>query len=201
MTEQEPAKKLTLQDASELAANNLPWTFRLELVRTSPNNILNKFWYATGHGLEDPVETGTGDIGTAPQTNRLDWRKLRKKVADKLAKCYVYVPTPYIGISAGSPTPPHKPPVKQTRRPSPDSFPVQAVLCFTYKNDKGEDTERVVEVNHVKTSNDGARLMVGFCRVRKDIRSFRLDRIVTCLDAETGDAIPDVYRFLYDQQA
>jgi predicted DNA-binding transcriptional regulator YafY len=55
---------------------------------------------------------------------------------------------------------------------------------------------RVVEVNDFKETAGEDWIVTGFCRVREAIRSFRLERISDCVDANTGDEVPDVEQFL-----
>ncbi len=95
--------KLTLADAEAIAGRNRPWTFRMECTGTTTNgNPSHKFWYATGRGLNEAVETGYGAVGNAPQFTLTDWTDLRTKVAEKLAKGYQYAPTNYIRMSAAN---------------------------------------------------------------------------------------------------
>lgn len=97
--------KLTLADAENIAARNRPWTIRLEFHGTNANNqsgVSSKYWYATGRGLTEQVETGWGAIGSAPQHALVDWSDLRKKVAEKLAKGYDWAATPYVRMSAAN---------------------------------------------------------------------------------------------------
>jgi hypothetical protein len=95
--------KLTIHDAEQIAGRNRPWSFRLEYVGPNGANLSgssSKFWYATGRGLSEPVETGWGAIGSAPQTKLVGWQELRAKVADKLSKGYDYVNHPFVKMSA-----------------------------------------------------------------------------------------------------
>jgi predicted DNA-binding transcriptional regulator YafY len=72
----------------------------------------------------------------------------------------------------------------------------QVLLCFSYEDEKGQSTVRVVEVSGFKETDGGDWIIVGFCRVRKAIRSFRLERITDCVNANTGEEVPDVNGFL-----
>ena len=93
---------LTLAEAEQIAGRGRPWTFRLEFCGSNPSNVSgqsDKFWYATGRGLAEPVEAGWGANGNAPQFQLIDWTELRIRVADKLAKGYDYADTPFVRMS------------------------------------------------------------------------------------------------------
>lgn len=97
--------KLTIQDAEILAQRGRPWTLRLEYVGTNAANASgtsSKYWYATGRGLQEAVETGHGAIGAAPIYHLINWTELSLKVQEKLGKNYQYVNTPFIRMSAES---------------------------------------------------------------------------------------------------
>jgi len=96
---------LTLTDAENTAARNRPWTIRLEYQGANTANASgqsSKYWFATGRGLNEQVETGHGAIGSQPQYNMVDWTELRNRVSDKLAKGYMWANTPYVRMSAGN---------------------------------------------------------------------------------------------------
>jgi hypothetical protein len=57
---------LTLNDVNDIARRQRPWTIRLELVDFATNT--QKFWYATGRGTKEAVETAWGRIGSKHQT-------------------------------------------------------------------------------------------------------------------------------------
>lgn len=97
--------KLTIADAEKIAAKGRPWTFRLEYRGSNPANqsgVSNKYWYATGRGLTEAVETGWGAIGSVPQHKLTDWPTLRDKVAEKLTEGYMYADTPFVRMSASA---------------------------------------------------------------------------------------------------
>lgn len=78
-------------------------------------------------------------------------------------------------------------------------IPVNATLHLNYQNSEGEITERTVDVQKFGYYNDFAYL-TGFCRLRQDPRTFRIDRILQCVDMETGEIIENIYTFLQDKQ-
>jgi len=65
----------------------------------SPNGL---YWYATGRGLKELVETGTGILGAVPTYTLNDGAELPVKVQENLMKGYQYVSTPFIRMSAAS---------------------------------------------------------------------------------------------------
>jgi hypothetical protein len=66
--------------------------------------------------------------------------------------------------------------------------PVKAQIKMRYRDSKGEMTERVVDVRECDTwAPDG--YLNGFCHTRGAIRTFRLDRIESAIDVETGELI------------
>lgn len=68
---------------------------------------------------------------------------------------------------------------------------VKAQIKIRYKDSKGETSERVVDVRECDTwAPDG--YLNGFCRMRGAIRTFRLDRIESAIDIETGELIQNL---------
>lgn len=97
--------RLTIIDAEGIANRNRPWTIRLEFHGSNPTNasgVSSKYWYATGRGLNEKVETGWGAIGSAPQHQLIDWAELKVRVADKCSKGYKWADTPYVRMSKAS---------------------------------------------------------------------------------------------------
>lgn len=89
--------RLTVQDARQIAMRNRPWTFRLEL---QPG----MFWYATGRGINEPLEVVTGTIHPAQgQMAALGtWTDLERVVTLLLGQGWQYADTPYIRMSPQS---------------------------------------------------------------------------------------------------
>lgn len=97
--------QLTLIDAERIAARGKPWTIRLEFTganSANANGFSDKYWYATGRALKEMVEAGWGANGAGAQHQLIDWAELRKRVAEKLAKGYTYVDTPYTRMTPAS---------------------------------------------------------------------------------------------------
>jgi hypothetical protein len=76
-------------------------------------------------------------------------------------------------------------------------FSVEASLDLTYKDIEGKKTHRVVDV--WRCDNQPAGLLVGHCNLRKETRTFRLDRITQAIDTETGEVVADVRAFLWER--
>jgi predicted DNA-binding WGR domain protein len=88
---------LTLNDVNDIARRQRPWTIRLELVDFATNT--QKFWYATGRGTKEAVETAWGRIGSKPQTKLVGFDKFIDKVNEKLGKGYTYAQTGFVRMS------------------------------------------------------------------------------------------------------
>lgn len=66
--------------------------------------------------------------------------------------------------------------------------PVKAQIKIRYKDSNGDISERVVDVRECDIwAPDG--YLNGFCHTRGAIRTFRLDRIESAIDVETGELI------------
>lgn len=89
---------LTLTDVNGIAARGRPWTVRLEFTKCTPA----KYWYATGRGLNELVETGGGSVGSSPVNQLIDFQELGKRVVSLLANGYTWASTPYIRMSKSS---------------------------------------------------------------------------------------------------
>ncbi len=97
--------RLTLSDAEDKARKGRPWSFRLEYCghnATNQSGHSDKYWFATGRGINEPVEIGWGRWGSNPQTMLADWAKLRDKTDEKLNKGYDYADHGYVRMSAKS---------------------------------------------------------------------------------------------------
>ena len=82
-------------------------------------------------------------------------------------------------------------------------IPVKASLRIGYIDGAGRHTDRTVEVRQFGAFGNSA-LVIGKCLLRGATRTFRTDRIQSCVDMETGEIINDVRSFLqrrYDESA
>lgn len=65
------------------------------------------------------------------------------------------------------------------------------VVSFTYSDSAGRVTERVVELKAFESDNPSG-MVVGRCRLRNAMRTFRFDRMENVVDADTGEVIDDL---------
>lgn len=76
----------------------------------------------------------------------------------------------------------------------------QQTVCpleMLYTDSEGRTTKRVVEVRLWESSRAYLR---GFCRKRRALRTFAVDRIQQCLDMETGEIVHNVWDWLTDRR-
>lgn len=76
-----------------------------------------------------------------------------------------------------------------------DPHKVSANLRLEYTDAKGEKTTRNVRVREFDNTLYGGILM-GICELRDAHRTFRFDRIRTCVDLDTGEVVNDVRAYL-----
>ncbi len=74
-------------------------------------------------------------------------------------------------------------------------IPVRARLRLRYVDGAGKKSERAVEVRQFGRL-DGTTMLMGRCLLRNATRTFRTDRIIECVDEETGEVISDVPAYL-----
>lgn len=80
-------------------------------------------------------------------------------------------------------------------------LPAKAKLRLNYTDGAGRKTERTVDVRQFGAIGPNA-LLIGHCHMRDATRTFRSDRIESCIDEETGEVVSDVCLHLqtkYDQ--
>jgi len=79
--------------------------------------------------------------------------------------------------------------------------PAKTRLRINYVDGSGKKTERTVDVRQFG-SFDSTTLLIGHCHMRDATRTFRSDRITSCIDEETGEIVSDVKAYLlkkYDE--
>jgi hypothetical protein len=80
-------------------------------------------------------------------------------------------------------------------------LPAKARLTLKYTDGAGRKTERTVDVRQFGAIGSNT-LLIGHCNMRNATRTFRSDRIDSCIDADTGEIVSDVRAYLqtkYDQ--
>lgn len=73
--------------------------------------------------------------------------------------------------------------------------PVSATLRIGYVDGAGRRTDRTIQVRQFGAFEGGA-LIIAKCLMRGATRTFRTDRIKSCVDVETGEIINDVAAYL-----
>ncbi len=74
-------------------------------------------------------------------------------------------------------------------------LPAKAKLRLAYTDGAGQKTERTVDVRQFGAFGDSV-LLIGHCNMRNETRTFRSDRISSCIDEETGELVNDVRGYL-----
>lgn len=74
-------------------------------------------------------------------------------------------------------------------------LPAKAKLRLKYTDAAGRKTERTVDVRQFGALGPNT-LLIGHCNMRDATRTFRSDRIESCIDAETGEFVTDVRAYL-----
>ena len=80
-------------------------------------------------------------------------------------------------------------------------LPAKAKLRLKYTDGAGRKTERTVDVRQFGAVGPNT-LLIGHCNMRDATRTFRSDRIESCIDEETGEVVSYVHTYLqnkYDQ--
>ncbi len=78
-----------------------------------------------------------------------------------------------------------------------DYVPVYKSLKIKYKDGKNQVTKRVIQVYKFGEASFGG-FILAFCELREANRTFRTDRIIECMDNDTGEFIDDVSKYLMD---
>lgn len=74
--------------------------------------------------------------------------------------------------------------------------PTPANLLINYKKQNGETSSREIVVKEY----DGTKYLYAFCKLRGMNRTFKIDRLISCIDLETGESVsnvPDLLRSKY----
>ena len=73
--------------------------------------------------------------------------------------------------------------------------PVHAVVLIDYTDANGLSTQRTVTVRQFDKDYLGG-MFIGHCHLRNATRTFRADRVRSCIDSETGEVISGVIGYL-----
>lgn len=73
-------------------------------------------------------------------------------------------------------------------------LPAYGTFEIDYVDESGGKTKRIVDIKQLGSTKDH-NYLTGFCRLRDQARTFRIDRIRHCTDTETGEVITDIVRF------
>lgn len=76
-------------------------------------------------------------------------------------------------------------------------MPAPTTLRLTYEDGSGEQSERLVDVRLFADSAWGPQLL-GHCHTRNATRTFKIDRIKSCVDEISNSDVSDVYNHLFD---
>ena len=68
------------------------------------------------------------------------------------------------------------------------AVPVNSNLNIEYTNAAGEISRRDISISHY----DGSCYLRGFCHLRGEPRTFRIDRVSSCIDRDTGEVVSDI---------
>ena len=82
-----------------------------------------------------------------------------------------------------------------------EPLPAKAKLRLKYTDGAGRRTERTVDVRQFGAIGQHT-LLIGHCNMRDATRTFRSDRIESCIDEETGEVVTDIRSYFqakYDQ--
>lgn len=84
---------------------------------------------------------------------------------------------------------------KKTYRDDRDNFKLKTDLRIKYIDRFGKSSQRDITTKSISMDfGDGA--IEAYCHTKRGNRTFKLDRIIECIDLETGEFIEDVYRYL-----
>lgn len=75
---------------------------------------------------------------------------------------------------------------------------VDATIHIHYKDFVGDKTERDIHVTHYHPDNG---YFMGFCYLRKEKRTFKIERVIEAVDLDTGELIHGLRRFFRQHRA
>jgi len=89
----------------------------------------------------------------------------------------------------------YEPPPVEYYWKEPGWVKVSARLEITYNDRSGQESQRSINI----TGYDGSAYLNGFCEMRQETRTFRIDRIKEAIDQETGELIESVPDYLLEK--
>lgn len=96
---------------------------------------------------------------------------------------------------------PQEPPQRFTTNETEELelYPCRANVEIDYQDANGDATRRLVNIT---AYGDGEQhsYFRGYCNLRREPRTFRIDRVDQAVDAETGEIIDDLYLYLEERE-
>ena len=80
------------------------------------------------------------------------------------------------------------PPISQYWGDIDYAVPVDSKLSIEYTNGAGDNSKRDIDISHY----DGSCHLRGYCHLRSEPRTFRIDRVKSCVDRDTGEVVSDI---------
>jgi hypothetical protein len=66
-----------------------------------------------------------------------------------------------------------------------------ALAHISYVDATGTESDRLVTIRRITDGRDNQKMLQAFCHMRSELRSFRVDRIETLVDVNTGEVFDD----------
>lgn len=76
-----------------------------------------------------------------------------------------------------------------------DPIPVRAIFQLKYRDGNGSETHRKVSVRNFDRNHLGG-MFIGHCHLRGATRTFRVDRVIECIDIDSGEIVEDLSDYL-----
>jgi len=78
-----------------------------------------------------------------------------------------------------------------------DYIDCKKTFKLKYKDAKGKVTNRTIDMYRLGEISEGF-FILAYCRLRNENRTFRTDRMLECIDMETGECISDIKQYFSD---
>ncbi len=76
-----------------------------------------------------------------------------------------------------------------------DPIPVKAEFQLKYRDGNGSETQRKVSVRNFDRNHLGG-MFIGHCHLRNATRTFRVDRVIGCIDIDSGEIVENISDYL-----